>query len=593
MAEQTNVQGSAAVKETPQFKAPKKKKKWLKRLVILLVIVAVIVFLFARCMAGGQQAMAGAYLPAQAERRDMTVAVTGPGTIKPNDSYRATTLVKGEILSAPFEEGDTIAKDDVLFTIDASTMEDMVEQSEIGVEQARDSVERAQAGLASAQLSVDSAQLQYNSLQRTWNNNRTIKAPAAGVVNKLYVDPGDSVAVGTPIADILDRDNMKLAVPFHSVDAARFFVGQAATVTVSGTAETLSGTVTEIAATDAVGPGGTLTRTVTVTVPNPGALSNATTGSASVDGAACAASGTFAYAESEQLIAKYTGKIGSFSVKEGDRVTKDQAVGEFDGEDMQDQLDAAEIGLKNAQVAYQNAQVSLKDAQLALQNAENGLESARENLDDYTITSPIDGTVIEKNYKDGDNYDPSTASTSGASAFMAVIYDMSRLTFDINVSERDVVKLSVGQKVTFTADALDSAAFTGVVEKININGTTVSGNTSYPVSVAVDGDGMDLAGQGLLPGMSVSANIIVEEAGSVLAIPVDAVDRTQGGTVLVALPGALDENGSLTDLSKTERRQVELGRNDSEYIEVLSGLEAGDTVLIKNSASSFMSMMGM
>lgn len=590
MAEQT----TAPVKEQPKFKPPKKKKKWLKRLIVILVILAVLVFLLSRCMAGGQQAIVGSYLPAQAQRQEMTVAVTGPGTIKPNDTYRATTLIKGEILSAPFEEGDTISKDDVLFTIDATNVEDAVKQAEIGVEQARDSVERSQAGVASAQLAVDSAQLQYNSLQRTWNDNRYLKAPASGVVNKLYVDPGDSVAVGTPIADILDRDNMKLELPFHSVDAARFTVGQAAAVTVSGTADVLAGTVTKIAATDAVGPGGTLTRTVTVTVPNPGALSNTSTGSAAVDGAASAASGTFAYAESKQLIAKYTGKIGSFSIKEGDRVVKDQTVGEFDGEDMQDQLDAAEIALRNAQVSYQNAQVSLKDAQLALQNAENGLASARDNLDDYTITSPIDGTVIEKNYKDGDNYDPSTASTSGASAFMAVIYDMSRLTFDINVSERDVVKLSVGQKVTFTADALDSAAFTGVVEKININGTTVNGNTSYPVTVAVDGDGMDLASQGLLPGMSVSASIIVEEAGSVLAIPVDAVDRENGGTVLVALPGALDENGALSDLTKTERRQVELGRNDSEYIEVLSGLEEGDTVLIQNSASSFMqAMMGM
>jgi len=591
MAAQTT---SAPEKETPQFKVPKKKNKWIKRIIALVVLIAIIVLVLTRCMAGGKQAVAAGYIPSAAEKRDMTVAVTGPGTIKPNDSYKATTLIKGEVLSAPFEEGDTVSKDDVLFTIDASNVEDAVQQAEIGVEQARDSVERSQAGVTAAQLAVDSAQLQYDALQRTWNDNRYIKAPAAGVINKLYVDPGDSVAAGTPIADILDRDNMKLKVPFHSVDAASFFLGQSAAVTVSGTAETLYGVISDLAVTDSVGPGGALTRDVTVTVTNPGALSNTSMGSAAVGSVASAASGTFAYAESEQLIAKYTGKIGSFSIQEGDRVTKDQVVGEFDGKDMQDQLDAAEISLKNAKVSYQNAQVSLKDAQLALQNAENGLKSARDNLDDYTITSPIEGTVIEKNYKEGDNYDPSTASTSGASAFMAVIYDMSRLTFDINVSEMDVVKLKVGQKVTFTADALDSQSFTGVVEKVNINGTTVNGNTSYPVTVAVDGDGMALAGQGLLPGMSVSASIIVEDVGSVLAVPVDAVDRESGGTVLVALPGALDENGSLVDINKTERRQVELGRNDSEYIEILSGLEEGETVLIQNTASNFMSaMMGM
>ena len=51
---------------------------------------------------------------------------------------------------------------------------------------------------------------------------------------------------------------------------------------------------------------------------------------------------------------------------------------------------------------------------------------------------------------------------------MTVIYDMSRLTFDINVAETDVVKLKAGQPVRFTADSLDGQEFTGGVEKVNI-----------------------------------------------------------------------------------------------------------------------------
>ena len=247
---------------------------------------------------------------------------------------------------------------------------------------------------------------------------------------------------------------------------------------------------------------------------------------------------------------------------------------------MQDQIDAAAIQLENAR--------------LALRNAQDSLERTQDSLEDYTITSPITGTVIEKNYKEGDNYDPSTASSTGANAFLAVIYDMSRLTFDINVSEMDVVRVQAGQKVTFTADALDGQEFTGVVEKVNINGTTQNGNTSYPVTVAVDGNGQDLAAEGLLPGMSVSANIIVEEVGSVLCVPVDAIQRSETPYVLVAGEGALDENGGLADFTKLEQRPVELGRNNDEYIEVLSGLEEGDVVFIPNAASNFMSaMMGM
>ena len=235
---------------------------------------------------------------------------------------------------------------------------------------------------------------------------------------------------------------------------------------------------------------------------------------------------------------------------------------------MQDQIDAAAISLENAKLS---------------------LKTAQDNLDNYTITSPIDGTVIEKNYKAGDNIDPSTATSTGASAFMAVIYDMSRLTFDMNIDELDIVKVAVGQKVTITADALDGQIFTGVVDKVNINGTTSNGKTTYPVTVLVDGDGAALANQGLYPGMNVSANIIVEEIGEALSIPVDALSRD--GTVLVAGPGALDENGNLVDASKLESREITVGRNSSEYIEVLSGLEEGETVFIQNNASSFMSAM--
>ncbi len=567
MADQSNVQ--TPVKEAPKLQVPKKKKKWIKRLVILVVIVAVILFVLSRCMSGGIQSAAGNYLPAVAQVQDLTVAVTGPGTIKSNDSYKATTLIKGEILTAPFEEGDTVEKDDVLFTIDASDVENAIKQARTGVEQ--------------AQLSVQSAQLNYDSLVRTRNDNaedRQVKANANGVVTKVYVDPGDTVGAGTPVADILDRDNMKLEVPFHSVSAAGFYVGQPASVTVSGTAEILYGAITEISATDAVGAGGALVRNVTITVQNPGALSDSSMGSAAVGDVTCASSGQFAYGESKQLIAKYSGELETLTLHEGDRVADGQVVGEFKETQMQDQIDAAAIQLRNAQ--------------LALRNAQDSLQRAEDSLEDYTITSPITGTVIEKNYKEGDNYDPSTASSTGANAFLAVIYDMSRLTFDINVSEMDVVRVQAGQRVTFTADALDGQEFTGVVEKVNINGTTQNGNTSYPVTVAVDGNGQDLAAEGLLPGMSVSANIIVEEVGSVLCVPVDAIQRSEIPYVLVAGEGALDENGGLADFTKLEQRPVELGRNNDEYIEVLSGLEEGDVVFIPNAASSFMSaMMGM
>lgn len=551
-------------RQPPAIQPPRKKKKWLKRLIVLAVL-ALAVFLVLRLFTGGSPAaLTGAYLRDTASVRDMTVAVSGTGTVQPIDSYKVTALVKGEILSAPFEEGQTVQKEETLFILDAGDVENSLKQGQTGVEQ--------------AQLGVESAQLNYDSLLRSQRDNakdRQVKANATGVVNKVYADPGDSVAAGTPIADILDRDNMKLTLPFHAADAEGFYVGQSALVAVDGTSETLSGTVTELSATNSVGPGGTLVRDVTIVVANPGALSPASTGTASVGSASSAASASFAYNASKQLVAKYTGELERLDLKEGDRVTDGQVVGEFKEQNFQDQIDAAAI--------------RLKDARLTLKTAQDNLEKLQDSLENYTITAPISGTIIEKNYKAGDNVDLSTAATSGAPVYMAVIYDMTTLTFDMSINELDIGKIQVGQEVEVSADALDGQTFTGRVDKVNINGTTANGKTTYPVTVKLEGSGEELLAQGLYPGMNISARVIVEQAGSVLCVPVEYVIR--GNTVLVAGEGALDENGNVVDRSKIEERQVTLGRGSEEYIEILDGLEEGETILQENQASSAMARM--
>ncbi len=128
-----------------------------------------------------------------------------------------------------------------------------------------------------------------------------------------------------------------------------------------------------------------------------------------------------------------------------------------------------------------------------------------------------------------------------------------------------------------------------LMDTVNINGTTVSGQTNYPVTVVINDP------QDLKPGMNVSADIIVERAGTVLCVPVDAVNRgSDKPTVQVAQEGALDENGNVVDPSKLETREVTLGRNDNDNIEITSGLSEGEIVVWVNEVSNpFAAMMGM
>ena len=112
-----------------------------------------------------------------------------------------------------------------------------------------------------------------------------------------------------------------------------------------------------------------------------------------------------------------------------------------------------------------------------------------------------------------------------------MIYDLEQLELKMNVSELDIGKIRPGQSVEITAEALPGETFLGTVEKVNINGTTTDGFTTYPVTILLSEYGA------LNPGMNVSADIIVEQAQQALCIPTPAVSG--GNTVLVAPDGAL------------------------------------------------------
>ncbi len=520
-ATQVNVQ-EGQKKKGPVFQVPKKRKKWIRVLAILLVAaLAVWWFLIRPLGAAGQALTAGLYQPDTAQLRDLTVSVDGSGTVTPIESYDVRALVTGEILEAPFEVGDWIEKGDLLYRLDAGDAETALQQ---------------------AQLSVRQAQLSYDEL----SSGMYPSPSAAGVVQQVHVQKGDLVAAGTAIADIADTSTMTLTLPFQSADAARLSPGQGAQVTISGTGETLPGTVEQISSADLVGAGGALVRQVRLRVSNPGAITTDTVATAVAGDIACAGSGTFEENMRQTVVAQTSGEVTEVHVTAGSRVSAGTAL--------------VSLGGQSAQNALENAAISLENARLSLQRAQ-------EALDNYTITAPISGTVIEKNYKEGDKLD---GNDIGA---LAVLYDLSRLKLEMDVSELNIGQVQEGQEVEITAEALPGQTFTGRVDQVSINGTTTDGFTTYPVTILLEEYG------DLNPGMNVSTSIIVERAEGALTVPVSAVNSDS--TVLVPGEGALSPDGTaVTDLSKAERRAVTLGRGSQDYIEITSGLEEGDTVLV-------------
>lgn len=602
--EQEAVQ-EAKKRRFPALKPTKKQKKWVRRGIILAAAAAGVFWFTHRAPAGGESGLAGQYTADAVRRRDLTAAVSGTGTVAPIDSYQVRALTTGEVLEAPFEAGDRVEKGALLYRLDAGGAETAIQQARAGVEQARLNleqarlneeqarhgielaqleVERAEKNVEQAKKGVDRAQKSYDDYVRSL----TIRSPEGGVVQKVLVQKGDILSPGSPVAEIADSSTLTLALPFHSADAQRLYAGQSAQVTISGTMETLPAVVESIAQADLPGTGGTLVRQVTLRLDNPGALTAANTATASVGSVACAGSGSFTEAVRRTVAAQTGGQVAELSVSVGSLVSEGSALAVLGGDTVQKSLEdltlarenaqdavstaqdgvsSARNGVSNAQDAAENARITLKNAQLALENAQLSLQTARDALDNYVITAPISGTVIEKNIKAGDKVD---GIESGA---LAVIYDMSCLKLEMNISELDLNRIQPGQEVAITADALPGQVFTGVLEKVSINGTTTNGFTTYPATILLEDYG------GLNPGMNVSADIIVERIKDALSIPTAAVQR--GDTVLVPLEGALSEDGSaLIDPTRTEERAVALGGGDGEFVEITSGLNEGEAILV-------------
>lgn len=531
--ETTQTPAAPETEPSPLWTGPKKRRKWIKRVLVIAAVLALLSWIVVRPMLGGTAAVSGAYQTAQVQRQDLTVSVSGSGTVTPIESYQVSALVTGEILESPFEDGDQVEKDQLLYRIDPGS---------------------AQTALQQAQLSVQQAQMNYDTLA----SSLQVKAIGGGVVQTLHVQEGDLVSAGTAIADITDTSTMTLTVPFQAGDAAHISAGQTAQVTLSGTLETLTGTVESVASADQVGNGGALVRQVKIRLTNPGALTETTSATARVGTYACAAGGTLSPQLRQTITAAASGEIINLNVSVGSRVS---------------------AGAVLAAIGGESAENSLADAALAVQNAQLSLQSAQEALDSYTITSPISGTVIEKNLKTGDQLN------GGDSGAMAVIYDLSQLELQMDVSELDIGQIQPGQTVEITAEALPGQTFTGVVEKVSVNGTTTDGFTTYPVTILLSEYG------DLNPGMNVSAHIIVERSENALCVPAEAVNSD--GTVLVAGEGAFAEDGvTIADPSKIESRPVTLGRGNQDFVEITSGLEEGETVLLPIQSQGGMASAG-
>ncbi|MSQ33302.1 MAG: efflux RND transporter periplasmic adaptor subunit [Dehalococcoidia bacterium] len=200
-------------------------------------------------------------------------------------------------------------------------------------------------------------------------------------------------------------------------------------------------------------------------------------------------------------------------------------------------------------------------------SAKKALSDAEANLAKATIVAPYDGVVSDV---------PVIAGQSvGASTVAVAVVDPSAVEVQAQVDEIDVAQIQAGQPASITLEALPSARLLGQVSAVATLGTIQQGVVSYRFTLTLRGQRQVT----LREGMTAQAAIIVSSKENVLLIPVRAV-RNQAGvrSVQVATEGKLD--------GKIEARQVQVGATNETQVEIVSGLKAGEHVVVAGGARS-------
>ena len=192
------------------------------------------------------------------------------------------------------------------------------------------------------------------------------------------------------------------------------------------------------------------------------------------------------------------------------------------------------------------------------------------------IEAPYDGILLEVNAAEDDEL------TAGGS--VAMIMGLDGFTMTLSVSEDNISLVALEQEVEFEIDAVEGD-FVGSVTGISYNGSSSGSGTSFKLEATVEHI------DGVYPGMSASAEIVIEDSGDGLIVPVEAV-RTSGDTQYVYLAPAGAENGSVyesdeLELSSLTKVEVETGMSDGSYMRIDSDeLSEGDLVVITTVTST-------
>ncbi len=292
------------------------------------------------------------------------------------------------------------------------------------------------------------------------------------------------------------------------------------------------------------------------------------------------------------VMAKLPGTLSSVAVDIGDRVRVGQVVAALDRREIDAQVDAAVASVNVARAGVESAEAALANAVLEQERAQNlfekgavprqrldtadtarrasnaqrdlatatlaqteaALRRAREVQRDATLTSPIDGVVVERNYDAGSLVSP------GDNKPVVIVADLRVMKLQAGVSEIEAGRLRVGMPARISVQARPGETVVGTVAAIAPE--VDARNRHFAIEVRTVNPGT------LLSGMYGVATIPLERVDDVVAVPREAVVTRAGTRVALRI-----ENNVVAEVRVTE------GLSSGTHVQIASGLKAGDTIV--------------
>ena len=328
------------------------------------------------------------------------------------------------------------------------------------------------------------------------------------------------------------------------------------------------------------------------------------------------ATGSVQPLEQVEISTEVSGTIAKIFVDFNDKVKKGQLIAQLDQSKLKATLaqQQASVDAAENEYGYQKkqrertaalvargaaSQQDLDDADYKLENARTSLlraktqrDQAQVDLRNSAIRSPIDGVVLSREVEEGQT----VAASMNAPTLFVVARSLSKMKVETSVDEADVGQVKPGQKVRFRVDAFPEKEFEGKLSQVRLSPVTTNNVVTYTVIIEADNpDGL------LVPGLTANVDIVVASAYGVPTAPVSALRFKMPAPTgkppfgakkppfpLPDGPAPASEAKASGDGQKVwtleggfpRPRTVVLGVNDGSRVQIVSGLDAGDSVVV-------------